>query len=428
MSLSPTVSMAPDAFVPVRGPRWQHLQRIASMALFLLPALLLSTPLNLLPFGLLLGVSSLFGFDYLWRARAQAGGAGRLLVALAMAVLALGALSVWLTGLPLRDLDNPSRFLVMPWVLLWVCAFRPKMPALWWGAWFGLLATLLVAGFQLANGWKRADGWTNAIVLADVALVLMTVLVFCRPPGRWAWIAVGLAVGGLVILCTGSRGVWPALLALLVATVFSIRRGRSHVWLAGLAGALLVAVTLVVSIPQLREHTRLDELRSDVQRIERGDVDSSAGARLERWQVAWDAFARQPWSGVGIGHFDRAMQHLPDCRQPVQEERCHLGHAHNDLAEWAATLGIPGLVLLLAIYGLPLAMFVCLHRRSGEDGFHGPAAAGIMLVVAYVLCGLTQSMFAHQLTTGTYTVLVGMLAGLSRVTAAERRRGGLAQG
>ena len=426
MSVSPPLSITAAASVP--GQRWQYLQHTASAALFLLPALLLSTPLNLLPFGLLLAASSLLGFDYLCRARVQAGGPGRWLAALAVAVLALGALSVWSAGLPLRDLDNPSRFLVMPWVLLWVCAFRPKMPALWWGAWFGLLATLAVAGFQLANGWKRADAWTNAIVLADVALVLMIVLVFCRPPARWAWIAVGLGVGGLVILCTGSRGVWPALFALLVAMVFSIQRGRSHVRLAALIGLLLVAATLVLSVPQLREHTRLDELRSDVQRIERGDVDSSAGARLERWQVAWGAFARQPWRGVGIGHFDRAMQQLPDCRQPVQEERCHLGHAHNDLAEWAATLGIPGLLLLLGIYGLPLAMFVCLHRRSGEGGFHGPAAAGIMLVVAYALCGLTQSMFAHQITTGTYAVLVGALAGLSLAGAAGRRRGMAAQG
>jgi O-antigen ligase len=36
-----------------------------------------------------------------------------------------------------------------------------------------------------------------------------------------------------------------------------------------------------------------------------------------------------------------------------------------------------------------------------------------MLVVVYVLSGITQSMFAHALTTTLYAVLVGLLLGLS---------------
>ena len=94
------------------------------------------------------------------------------------------------------------------------------------------------------------------------------------------------------------------------------------------------------------------------------------------------------------------------------------------LAEWGATLGVPGVLLLLGIYGLPLWLFVRLHRRSGELGFRGPAAAGVMLVVAYVLCGMTQSMFAHQITVSTYAALVGVLCGLSLNGAVERRRQG----
>lgn len=419
MSLSPPFLDITASAPALRG-RW--LRHAAAVALFLLPALLLSTPLNLLPFGVLLLATSLPGISQLWHAYRQVAAPVRLLAALAVVVLGLGVWSAGSDGLPPRTLDDLSRFLVMPWVLLWVCAFRPKMSMLWWGAWFGLLATLAVAGYQRINGWERADAWTNAIVLADIVLVLMVVLVFCRPPARWGWIMVGLGVGGVVILCSGSRGVWPALLALLVAMAFSIRRGSRHMRLAGVAGLLLVAVTLVLSIPQLRQHTRLDELRSDVERIEVGDVDSSAGARLERWQVAWDVFVERPWSGVGFGQFDKAMQRLPDCRLPVPEARCRLGHAHNDLAEWAATLGIPGVLLLLGIYGVPLVMFVRLHRRSGEAGFHGPAAAGVMLVCTYVLCGLTQSMFAHQITAGTYAVLVGVLAGLSLAGATGRQR------
>ena len=104
------------------------------------------------------------------------------------------------------------------------------------------------------------------------------------------------------------------------------------------------------------------------------------------------------------------------------EARCHLGHAHNDVAEWGATEGIQSLLLLLCIYGLPLWLFIRLHRHSGEGGFRGPAAAGVMVVVAYILCGATQSMFAHQITVSTYATLVGLLAGLSLMRASEHRQ------
>ena len=56
-----------------------------------------------------------------------------------------------------------------------------------------------------------------------------------------------------------------------------------------------------------------------------------------------------------------------------------------------------------------------------EDSL-GPAAAGAMIVVCYVLCGLTQSMFAHQITASFYASIVGVLAGLSRVEGLRHQR------
>ncbi len=43
-----------------------------------------------------------------------------------------------------------------------------------------------------------------------------------------------------------------------------------------------------------------------------------------------------------------------------------------------------------------------------------------MLVIT-ALCGLTQSMFAHQMTASFYVTLVGLLTGLSIVEGARHR-------
>jgi len=223
--------------------------------------------------------------------------------------------------------------------------------------------------------------------------------------------------------------VWLGMLLLLVATALCVRwrSGGARLVILGVLTAL--AATLVLSVPALTRQTRLTELHHDVLRYERGDSDSSAGARIERLQVAAATFVEHPLVGVGVGRFDNAMLRLPDCRLKTWVERCHLGHAHNDLAEWSATQGLPGTLLIVLVYGVPLWLLVGLYRRRPRPEFHGPAATGILVVAAYVLCGMTQSMFAHQVTTGFYVSLVGVLIGLAACDAqAPRGRGGAAEG
>ncbi len=419
---SPNGPALPDATLlpPLQG-RAGVAQWLANFGLFCLPALILTTPQNLLPYGIVLLVSTLLAPERLWRARALGGRPLTALTWLMVAAVAFGLLSMFLFEQGLRDIDNRSRFVVIPWIALWVCALRPDIRWLWRGALAGLLGTMVLAIVQVAGGAPRAELSTNAIVLADIVLMLMVLLVFCRPHRRWSLVLVGMLAGCVTIVLSGSRGVWLALLALLVVMALNLRWRTGPARLGVLAALVAIAATLTLTIPSLREQVRLTELQHDVVRMERGDSDSSAGARVERLKVAYETFLEHPLTGVGIGHFDSAMLRLPVCREEPQEQRCHLGHAHNDLAEWAATQGVPGLLLLLAVYGIPLWVFVGLHRRSGELTFRGPAAAGIMVVIAYVLCGITQSMFAHQITASFYVTIVALLAGLSMLRAHENR-------
>ncbi len=400
-----------------QGVRMRLARGMGQLGLFLLPALAVSVSANLAPFGLLLLASTLLVPDLLVRARQDAGRPVQVLAWLMLAAIAAGVLSMLLFEHGFRDVDNRSRFFVMPWIALWVVALHLQLRWLWRGALVGLLLVFGLSLQQVLGGAPRAELHTNAIVLADMVVMLLVLALFCRPHGLrgWAWALPALASGVATLVLTGSRGALLALLAVGLVMALSLRWGSLRLRLGLLGMALAVATVALVASPELRHQVRLTELHSDVLRMERGDSDSSAGARVERLQVAWDTFLDHPLTGVGVGHFDTAMQRLPQCRDDPQEPRCHLGHAHNDLAEWAATQGLPGAVLLLAVYGVPLWLMLWLHRRSGRATFRGPAAAGAMIVVCYVLCGLTQSMFAHQITASFYASIIGVLAGLSRL-------------
>nr|WP_237642623.1 O-antigen ligase [Stenotrophomonas panacihumi] len=370
-------------------------------------------PSGLLPFGLCLFGTSVMGFRAMRQSVPGMGVNLRALGWLTVAVLLMSLWSVLLFEHGLRDVDNRSRFVVLPWAALWVYAMQPRMIWLWRGAVAGIFAALLLAAFQVARGDPRAEGWTNAIVLADIVLMLMVLAVFCRPRGRWIWVVPALVAGCVTIVLSGSRGVWPALLCLLVVVAMGARWRDGRTRLLILAAVAAIGATIVLTVPALTHQMRIGELQRDMQRYEVGDVDSSAGARLERLHVAYDTFLEHPLTGVGVGHFDDAMKRLPICDTDQWIDRCHLGHAHNDVAEWAATQGILGIALLFAVYGVPLWLLVRLYRRSGQTRFRGPAAAGIVVVLSYVLCGMTQSMFAHQVTASFYVSIIGTLIGLA---------------
>ncbi|MBB3799047.1 O-antigen ligase [Xanthomonas arboricola] len=416
MNSLPTQPAALSSSAPIASPAGVG---IAELGVFALTALVVSMPSGLLPFGLCLLLGSLVGWRSLRAGVAMRPWSLRALGWLAAAVIAMSLLSIVLFEHGLRDVDNRSRFLVLPWAAVWAYALRPRQVWLWRGALAGVLAAMLIAMLQVMNGADRAEGWTNAIVFADIALMLLVVAVFCRPPGKVRWL-VGAAIATVVVIVlSGSRGVWLSLLVTLGVLIWGAPWQSARMRLLTFVGSAVLAVGVVLSVPALTQQMRLGELQSDLQRYEVGDSDSSAGARIERLHVAWDTLRAHPLTGIGVGRFDDAMRELPVCAGDTWLLRCHLGHAHNDLAEWGATQGVPGLLLLFAVYGVPLWIFVRLHRRSGQRQFRGPAAAGVMIVVSYALCGLTQSMFAHQVSASFYTAMVGVLVGLAARQAQE---------
>ncbi|MBB3921240.1 MULTISPECIES: O-antigen ligase family protein [Xanthomonas] len=416
MNSLPTQPAALSSSAPIASPAGVG---IAELGVFALTALVVSMPSGLLPFGLCLLLGSLVGWRSLRAGVAMRPWSLRALGWLAAAVIAMSLLSIVLFEHGLRDVDNRSRFLVLPWAAVWAYALRPRQVWLWRGALAGVFAAMLIAMLQVMNGADRAEGWTNAIVFADIALMLLVVAVFCRPPGKVRWL-VGAAIATVVVIVlSGSRGVWLSLLVTLGVLIWGAPWQSARMRLLTFVGSAVLAVGVVLSVPALTQQMRLGELQSDLQRYEVGDSDSSAGARIERLHVAWDTLRAHPLTGIGVGRFDDAMRELPVCAGDTWLLRCHLGHAHNDLAEWGATQGVPGLLLLFAVYGVPLWVFARLHRRSGQRQFRGPAAAGVMIVVSYALCGLTQSMFAHQVSASFYTAMVGVLVGLAARQAQE---------
>lgn len=403
-----------DALAVAELPREAVARRILEIALFCLPALLLSTPWGLTPFAALAIAALAVSPRPLARGWREVGRELRWLSALALFVAAVVLFSKWHFDVRWREADNRLRLLTLPGFALMVYAYRPSRRWLWAGALAGLAGAAAVALYQVGTGVDRALGWTaNAIVFAEAVIALIVVAVFTRPPGELLWTTLAGALGVCAVALSGSRGVWPGLaIVLVVGLIVSGGRARKLSW--AVLAALALGVLASVWIAPLAQQTRVQELFSDVDRLREGDNESSLGARVELLELAAQTFAAHPLTGVGVGSFDKAVKATPQCAPPAPRTGfCRLGHAHSDGFEWAATMGLPGLIAILGIYLVPLALFARRLRDRSTARSRSTALAGLVLVLVYITCGMTQSMFAHQLVASFYAVMIGVLYGFA---------------
>jgi O-antigen ligase len=392
--------------------RLRTARALYALALLLMPACLIATPWGLTPAACLTLVAALLAPDRIWAARKAAGWPVLAMTLVVVVVACVVSFSVLVHHDSWGEAGSRGRVLLIPLASLMVLGLAPPRAALWAGAVLGLFGAAAVAIVQTQQHLPRADGWNNAITFANAAVMLLALVVFLRPSGRFAITALATCAGVVAIGLSGTRGAWPAAAMVVIMALFvRATSGRGH-RLEAWALAVLALLSIAVVLPQVQQ--RVEALQVDLLRYAAGDPDSSSGARLQLLGLATEALLADPWTGVGVGHFERVLDAAPQCRVPAPDDWCRLRHAHSDFPEWGATMGVPGLVALLALYGVPAWLFARqllvqpFPRRS-----RSAALAGLAVVVVFVLCGLSQSMWAHQLTGSTFLVLVGVLLGFS---------------
>jgi O-antigen ligase len=135
---------------------------------------------------------------------------------------------------------------------------------------------------------------------------------------------------------------------------------------------------------------------------------NSVDERFEMWRAAWRIFLRRPWWGVGFGGYASAAHRLARAGLSPPFVAAY-EHPHNDVLDAMASGGIVGLVVLLLLYGVPLTLFVR-ALRDPDPEVRAAGWMGFLVVVGFVVFGLTEAMFVHSLVIGWYALAVGALA------------------
>ncbi len=321
--------------------------------------------------------------------------------------------------------DTPSHILLF---MLTAAVFTLPLRMRWVWLGFSLTAILLgsvcivqhfVFGIDRAYGLNGGDWGAIEFAMVILTLSLMSWLQVLFPVGdyiagrfpatRYLELCVhgaGAVFGMYGALLTQSRGPLlafvPVLLLLLLIFARRTQQWRRSLLLIGaiVAGGVLAGVSVHGVVAG-----RLAAVQSEVSSY--NHQTAAVGAvreRLEMWRTASQAFLSHPLAGVGIDQFGVYV------RQQVAAGHANpaiakYDHPHNEYLEAAATGGMPGLLVLLLMFGLPLGYFAR-HVRHANEAVAVPACAGMAVVGMYVLCGLSDNVFYRPMPHSMYFFLV----------------------
>lgn len=318
-----------------------------------------------------------------------------------------------------RPLDSPAHVLLF--LIMAACFTLPlRMRVIWMGLSLSAIALAAVAVAQhhvwgINRAYGLNGGPSAAIELATILLglscaSLVQCLSLATPRRERILHAVALAFGMYGALLTQSRGPLlafvPAFVLLVVLQVKRSGRWRASLLLSGAACVIAAAVTFSMHNQMVE---RFEVIAPEISSFDhKADASGAVGERLAMWRTATRALVSHPFAGIGADRFEVYI------RQEVAAGRSNAAisqynQPHNEYLSAAAAGGIPGLLVTLLMFIVPLRYF-SRHALDHDAEIALPASFGMALIGLYMVCAITDSVFYRVMTQSLYFFLVLGLA------------------
>jgi O-antigen ligase len=344
--------------------------------------------------------------------------------------------SLLIKGAKLSYLDWSSRLLYAIPVIFLLLKYPLSLKKLQWGIVGGAIIAGIVAIVQISffdvgraytnlhNAWGKGY---MPIQSGDMAMTLgllsLSLGLFHLKKKKYAFAALALiatllGIGGSFL--SGSRGGW---LAIPVVFAYLLIEHRKHLNLKNVSATLIVLALLFTGMNKFDPGgimDRIDQGIHNTQVYSKGDKNTSVGIRFVLWKSAMETFEQNPIFGAGYeGRVLSREQQVKAGTFPkvIADEGYLHAHAHNQYLEALSVRGIIGLLILLAIFFVPIQSFVKQSRHNENSQIL--KEMGIVTVLSVMAYGLTQAFFNANSGVVFYSLMIVILC---TTQAFERRQ------
>ena len=330
--------------------------------------------------------------------------------------LAINLFNVWYFDAGISGLDNVNRFLLLLPVYFYIRKTKLSYRPVIFGIAIGAAACFVIAVYQkIFLGVPRAHGLQNAVPFGGLSITLglmcLAIALTIENRREKIWMYSGFLLASIASVLSGTRGAWLALpVGLITLLILNPRDWSAKSRVAGsLITLLLIVLAYTIPLIQIRVDTTMLNL---VAYFTEADASTSIGLRLEAWRAAIIAFTENPVLGIGEGNFRSTLRQLAEVGEIDPLLATSIAHAHSEFLSAMLHRGLPGLILSLLLFLLPLVTFYTqFKQQQGERKVL--LALGIMLIISSITTALSDVFFGHHKQTLFFATYIYLVYGLA---------------
>ena len=340
-------------------------------------------------------------------------------IAVLTALLAFALSLLWTIGPPAEALGSLAKYGKLLMILLIPIIVRNRSEAA-----YALAAFVLAQTFLLASSWmlfaKFPVPWATSKMAATEFAVFSSYLdqgiisaVFAAVcwhfrglmPGRFgSQVAIFMtfaALANVLFVLSGRSGHIVAITLVSIAIMWELPKKYRMV---AVLVPFLVVFGLISSSSKVKD--RLTRVQTEIRAYSTlSEPATSTGIRLDFWRRALQTMEQHPLAGTGIGSWSTQFNRLQREQNPAHVDINSNGNPHQEYLMWGAQLGIPGLLIFLAL-------LLCYYKDTLDMRKEEARAAQSTLAALAVACLFNSSIYDAQIG-DFFCILLGLLLALN---------------
>lgn len=266
---------------------------------------------------------------------------------------------------------------------------------------------LMYYGIKLKFDRELFSNFFNPVITYDIGLMSLTLILLCysfsiRGKESYCYLILSILTLFLLIL-HGSRGTWVGIpFVILALSLFYFKTEFKKLLVCFTLFSCFIIINL--AIPHSPMLTRVEHLQADTQNIQKNNYQNSSGIRLYLWENSVELFKQAPVIGVGMHQIEVENCHLydqgklPTCFQ----------HMHSIYFHELAANGLVGFIGLFLTF-ITAILFFLKNLFNPDHRIQNLALTGLIFVVYYMFCGLTEYYLFFKNTTYLFYWIVASL-------------------